>query len=90
MFDHLGQGSWRWRTADGKLADVMSSYWVNFAKSGNPNGAGLPSWPEFKSRDNSVLYFNDPTYTDGVPNLKTLEVFDTVYAQIRGTPFGSR
>jgi para-nitrobenzyl esterase len=90
MFDHLDQEPWRWSTADRKLADVMSSYWVNFAKSGNPNGAGLPRWPEFTSPDNSVLYLNDPTYTDGVPNLKTLDVFDKVYAQIRGTPFGSR
>ncbi len=90
MFEHLDQESWRWSTADKKLADVMSSYWVNFAKSGNPNGAGLPRWPEFTSTHNSVLYLNDPTYTDGVPNLKTLEVFDAVYAQIRGSSFDSR
>jgi para-nitrobenzyl esterase len=90
MFDHLNQEPWRWSTADRKLADVMSSYWANFAKSGNPNGAELPRWSEFTSMDNRVLYLNDPTYADGVPNLKTLEVFDTVYTQVRGAPFGSR
>ena len=30
---------------DRKLADTISSYWVNFAANGNPNGKGLPSWP---------------------------------------------
>ncbi len=34
-----------WTDVDRALSEVMSSYWVNFAKNGNPNGAGLPLWP---------------------------------------------
>jgi carboxylesterase type B len=31
--------------ADWKIADKMSSYWVNFATTGDPNGNGLSEWP---------------------------------------------
>jgi para-nitrobenzyl esterase len=34
-----------WTDVDRALAEAMSSYWVNFATHGDPNGAGLPVWP---------------------------------------------
>jgi para-nitrobenzyl esterase len=40
-----------WRESDRKVSDVMQKFWSNFAKNGNPNGAGLPNWPPYTATD---------------------------------------
>ncbi len=37
-----------WDDTDRKLSETMMGYWVNFATKGDPNGPGLPKWPQFK------------------------------------------
>jgi para-nitrobenzyl esterase len=48
-----------WTADDRKLSDLISTYWTNFAKTGDPNGAGLPSWPIYNQSTNyAVMHLN--------------------------------
>ena len=38
-----------WEKSDRALSDQMMTYWANFAKSGDPNGSGLPEWPKYEA-----------------------------------------
>ncbi|MBS0331199.1 MAG: carboxylesterase family protein [Proteobacteria bacterium] len=43
--------------ADSQVARTMHAYWVNFAKTGDPNGAGLPPWPRYSAAKDEVMVF---------------------------------
>jgi para-nitrobenzyl esterase len=57
-----------WRPEDRKLSDEFMSYWTNFAKTGDPNGPGLPEWPKYGKGDE--LIHLDSTITFGPDTLR--------------------
>jgi para-nitrobenzyl esterase len=48
------------RPEDRQLSDEMMTYWTNFAKNGDPNGAGYPNWPKYDTTDNALIHLNSP------------------------------
>ena len=73
-----------WSAQDRALSQQLHGYWVNFAKSGNPNGAGLPTWPQFTPGKPTVLALGAETKPIALPNAARLAVLDQYYAWRRG------
>ncbi len=65
-----------WQDADRKLSDLMSSYWVNFATTGNPNRKGLPAWPKYDEKKDVALGLGDEIQPIPVPNKAGLDFLD--------------
>jgi para-nitrobenzyl esterase len=49
-----------WEESDRKLSDLMMTYWTNFARTGDPNGPGLPAWTRYSAKDGTpVMHLNE-------------------------------
>jgi para-nitrobenzyl esterase len=48
-----------WQQLDKDLENTMAAYWVNFAKTGNPNGTGLPEWKTYDKQAGYIMVLGD-------------------------------
>ena len=50
-----------------RVADELSSSWVAFAKTGDPNNARIPPWPTFDAKTRATMIFGTPTQLENDP-----------------------
>ena len=83
VFDHLDLAPWKPSASDHQLATAMSDYWVNFVKTGNPNGNGLPRWRPFVGDTGPAQDLGQTIASVSLSGLERLKVFDEVYSSLR-------
>ncbi|MFM1878072.1 MAG: hypothetical protein RLZZ241_938 [Bacteroidota bacterium] len=74
-----------WEDADHRLTKIMSAYWINFVKGGNPNGADLPIWPKFTSTAQHVMQLN--AHSEAIP-FEDHEVYE-LWGRFEANPYKS-
>jgi para-nitrobenzyl esterase len=66
---------------DKKLSDEMSSYWVNFATTGDPNGKALPKWPAFQEKTELAMGLGEKVEVIPAPHKDALDFLDAQFAK---------
>jgi para-nitrobenzyl esterase len=59
--------------ADHRLTNIMQTYWVNFAATGNPNQLDLPVWPNYSAENPNILSLGDEFFSSTHPSQKLCE-----------------
>ena len=90
VWDHITADTSQYEEVDRTLSHAIAGAWVQFAKTGNPNGASLPQWPPYKAPEYRLLeYGNEITIksNDGDPNIT---FFQRVFETMRTKPTSPR
>ena len=64
-----------WTEDDRKYSETMMTYWINFARTGHPNAAGLVPWPAYTAESEQVMLFAEQMRSGDLPNKPQLDFF---------------
>jgi len=81
VFRTLNASPWPTGPMDEKAAELISAYWVAFAKTGDPNGGRRLKWPAYSaSADELINFRNDGAVIEKTPNAAALDAIASGYA----------
>ena len=72
-----------WQPVDFKVSDAMMTYWSNFARTGHPDGGGLPHWPQYTPQDRQMLVLGPHIHARPATDQKRFEFLDSYIARYR-------
>jgi para-nitrobenzyl esterase len=71
-----------WQAEDRRVAQTMARAFAHFVKTGNPNGAGVPEWPEF-GKTRQVMYLDNTSAAGPEQHRARYELLDTLVSPAR-------
>ncbi|WP_195724326.1 carboxylesterase/lipase family protein [Paenibacillus monticola] len=84
-YNNLDKVNLPYTSVDRDVADRMSSYWVNFAKNGDPNSNMLPPWTPFDAATDQVMVLGEETGMTEMPRKMFIEFFDNYERNLRAS-----
>ena len=86
VFDNTSGDASQFEEIDRTVSGAMAAAWVRFAKTGNPNGGGLPQWPAYRSPDYRLLDFSDTATVRSNARSPEIEFFQRAFETMRRKP----
>lgn len=77
---------WNWgkfNDVEQHMSDIMHRYWINFTKTGDPNGDSLPFWPIYEKDQPTVMIMKAGFHLDHLPNQAQMDLFEDVFRAMR-------
>jgi len=80
VFDTLHTLKRPWTESDYRVSALLQAYWVNFIKTGNPNGGQLPKWDAFDPSTNNVMALSVSPHMRAIATPERAKAFRQVFA----------